>query len=240
MVWIYLCDDNQSVLDKYEDIIQKAAGKHGYSIATKHFINGESLLFNLQDNPNEADIIYLDILMKDLNGIETAKKLRDYGCESEIIYLTASEDYVFNSFDVNAYNYILKDRITTDKFESILIKAINLAQRKKQEIFKCSRNHIIKHIPIHSISYFESSARLVTVHYDGKSFSFYSNMNTLMENLIDKGFIQCHRSYIVNMHFISELDKTDLILIDCTRIPLGSSYVREIKHAFALYLADSY
>lgn len=240
MIWIYLCDDNQSILDKYENRIQVAASNNGFSIATKKFLSGESLLFNLQDNPNEADIIYLDILMKNLNGIETAKKLREYGCDSEIIYLTTSEDYVFSSFDVNAYNYIIKDKFSDNKFESILIKAIHLAKRKKQEIFKCSRNHIIKHIPIHSISYFESVARLVTVHYDNKTFSFYSNMNTLMDYLSNKGFIQCHRSYIVNMRYISEIDKSDLVLIDSTRIPLGSSYVKDIKYTFALYLTDSY
>ncbi|MFT3985961.1 MAG: response regulator, partial [Lachnospiraceae bacterium] len=98
LLTVYLCDDSRETIEKYSDLITRTAQKNQIDIALSVFENGESLIFHLSDTPDLPDIIYLDILMGKLNGIDTAKRLREFGCKAEIIFLTTSEDYVFDSF----------------------------------------------------------------------------------------------------------------------------------------------
>ncbi len=109
MTNIILCDDNSSLLEKYKNILHDLSQKHDFDIMITTFFSGEHLLFHLADDPNQADIIFMDILMQDLNGIDTAKRLRMLGCHSEIIFLSSSAEFVFESFDVAPLQYIIKD-----------------------------------------------------------------------------------------------------------------------------------
>ncbi len=101
MLKIFLCDDDLDARAQYAGLIKKAAKKNKVEITISYFKSGEELLFFLADSPNQADIIYLDILMNKLNGLDTAKRLRELGCSSEIIFLTTSEDYVFDAYDIS-------------------------------------------------------------------------------------------------------------------------------------------
>lgn len=163
---VYLCDDNQKILDQYASLIENIAKKNNIEVSISSFNTGEQLLFSLLDSPNKADIIYLDILMGQINGIDTAKKLRENGCLSEIIFLTSSEDYVYGAFDISPVHYLLKTVTSTDKFEQVFLKAAFLIQKKKSEVFICDFGNVKKVILIKDISYFEIWKRVVTVHYN--------------------------------------------------------------------------
>ncbi|MEM1486215.1 LytTR family DNA-binding domain-containing protein [Oscillospiraceae bacterium PP1C4] len=238
MINIILCDDNTVLLEKYKKVLNQLAEKYCYDISITTFFSGEQLLFHLSENPNEASIIYLDILMLDLNGIDTAKRLRQIGCHSEIIFLTSCKDFVFESFDAYPLHYIVKDsKSEREKLEQAFLKSIKLTLEKEKELFLCSRGRQKKKIPLHKISYFEIHGRIVAVHYEGKSFDFYSNMDTLQVDLNEKFFIRCHRSFLVNLKFIDTINKDNLLLSSGDVIPLGSTYAKDVKRSFASCLS---
>ncbi|MFA6847922.1 MAG: response regulator [Lachnospiraceae bacterium] len=108
MLNVFLCDDNEVLLTRYKKILTAIAKKHDHDVRFSLFTSGESLIFNLADSPNDADIIFLDILMGKVNGIDTARQLRAAGCTAEIIFLTSSDEFVFESFDTSPLHYILK------------------------------------------------------------------------------------------------------------------------------------
>ncbi len=238
MVTIFLCDDNKQMINKYCNLINKFAHKNRIAYTLSTFESGEELLFHLSDSPNQADIIYLDILMETLNGIEAAKQLRELGCNSEIIFLTSSEDYVFDAFDASPVQYLIKDSTTSERFEEILLRAVSLAESKKTEMFVCESGSVRKVIPIRDISVFEIYKRLVRVHYKGgESFEYYGTMEQLEKQMLDKNFVRVHRSYLVNLKYIVKFQRPNLILKTGEVIPIGVTYTKLVDQVFSDYVS---
>lgn len=239
MIQIYLCDDNEILLKRYQKKLKHLAEKHEFSVSFSCFLSGEQLLFHLEENPNAMDIIFLDILMGKLNGIEVAKKLRAMGCDAEIIFLTSSEEFVFDSFDTSPLHYILKDIETEDsKLEEVFTKALLLALKKESEVFLCESAGQKKKIPLHRISFFEIRGRVVTVHFDNNTFDFYSEIDTIETTLKSKRFVRCHRSFVVNLRCIDSINKNEIVLTTGEVIPLGPTYARELKLSFSSSLSN--
>lgn len=236
MLNVYLCDDNGIVLEKYKKLLLQIAEQYHIFISIQTFISGEQLLFHLEEAPDSADIIYLDILMDGRNGIDTAKKLREYGSHAEIIFLTANSEYVFESFDVSPTNYILKDTVSDVRFREIFFKAAILADKKVQTKFCCECGSVKKQILINKISYFEVRNRMVTVHFDSTAFDFYSRLEDLEKDVNLPNFIRVHRSYLVHLQYIEQMNKAALQLVTGESIPLGVTYTKNVKLALSRYL----
>lgn len=237
---IFLCDDNQNTCAEYARLIKKIAKKNGVEVIVFSFNSGEELLFHLADSPNRADIIYLDILMGKLNGIETAKKLRELQCSSEIIFLTTSEDFVYKAYDISPVHYLLKSKTSTAKFEEVFLRAMTLALKKEYDMFLCESGTTQKVIPVKDISFFEIRKRIITVHYNGgESFDFYSTMEQLENQLLHKGFVRIHRSYIVNLFYISQFQNNILYLKTGEKVTVGTTYMQQTKKAFVDYVSHA-
>lgn len=237
MIRIYLCDDDQQVLSRYHGLIEETLKTQKLSADIKIFSNGEQLLFQALENPNEVNIIFLDIQMGKITGIDTAKQLRKAGCFAEIIYLTADREMVFDAFDTTPFHYLVKGEVTKERFVEVLLKAIDVVSKKDKDFFSCSRGAVKKKIPIYSISHFTIDGRIATVNYNAQSFDFYGRIEVLQNELQSKGFARCHRSVLVSLHFIDEIRKEEVVLINNTVLPLGATYVKDLKSAFSKYLS---
>ena len=238
MVTIFLCDDNSETVEKYSSKIKQIAEKNKIDINLSVFYSGESLIFHMSDTPDLPDIIYLDILMGKMNGIETAKQLRELRCNAEIIFLTSSEDYVFDSFDVFPIHYLLKEETTREKFEQVFLRAVNLSEGETAKKFVCKSGGTRKIIPIKEISHFDIWKGVVTVHYGkNETFEYWMTMEELEEQLQGKSFIRTHRSYIVNFQYISKFGRRVVLLKTGESIPVGVTYEEKVKSAFMDYMS---
>lgn len=235
MTKVYLCDDNEIILEKYKKLLLSIAQEYHITVNLMTFTSGEQLLFHMEE-ANDVDIIYLDILMAGQNGLEIARELRSSGSGCEIIFLTANPEYVFDSFDVSPTHYILKDSITEKRFREIFFKAVALAEEKNSSFFPCANGSVQKQIPISLISYFEVQNRIITVHYADLTFDFYGRMEDLEKAADLGGFIRVHRSYLVHLKYINQLNKNTILLITGQTIPLGGTYAKNVKAALARYL----
>ncbi|MEG2022352.1 MAG: LytTR family DNA-binding domain-containing protein [Oscillospiraceae bacterium] len=240
MINICLCDDNSILLEKYKNMLLCVAEENNILVSLKTFLSGEQLLFYLSDSPNDADIIYLDVIMADLNGIETGKRLRELGCKAEIIFLTSCESHVYDSFDINPLYYMLKDNSSTDKFNEVFLRAVGLSSDKTTEAFMCESGSVIKKIPLKDITYFEIHNRIITVHYNKNTFDFYSTIESVEQELCAKRFIRCHRAFLVNIKHIDSIDSANIYLSDKSTLPVGSTYLKAVKQALSDYLTDMF
>lgn len=238
MLNIGICDDKAEIINVFSSWIHEISVKNKIEITLKKFESGENLLFELDENIDFFDILYLDIEMGNLNGIETASILRDKGCQSIVIFLTDREKYVFQSFDVLPLNYILKSNITIEKFEKIFLSALEHRQKTKEDVFVCEFQDIKKIIPLIKIQYFEVQNRIVTVHYDGETFKFYSKLDTIDEELKGKWFVRIHRSFIINLRYIDHIVMKSIYLINGSELPIGSTYLPLLKRSFSDYLLE--
>lgn len=238
MLKIVLCDDNSNFIRKCAELISQIAEKNRFNIVISCLDSGESLLFRYADAPEQIDILYLDILMGKTDGMETARKLRDCGCNAQIIFFTSCEDYVYDAFDVNAVQYLLKDDTSFEKFEQVFLRAAEMASVKEEELFTFDFDGETRVIPVNQISYFEIWKRLVTVHYgSSKTAKFYGSMEQMEEKLRGKDFARTHRSYLVHLPYIAMFRHQSLLLKTGEDVPVGGTYMQSLKRAFSNYIA---
>jgi DNA-binding LytR/AlgR family response regulator len=228
-------------LHAYAELIGQLAATHQFELSLHAFSSGEALLFHLEESPNQADIIYLDILMEAINGIETARQLRKLGCQAEIIFLTSSGDFVFESFDIAPVHYLRKELTSRSQFEQVFLRAVSLVKKKETELFFFSSSAAKQCIPLHEISYFEVWKRVLMIHgpKDGVV-EFYGRMEHVEEELADKGFLRIHRSYLVNMTYIRSFMSQRVELKTGASLPVGVTYAPSVKKAFSHYLTRSH
>lgn len=237
MITVFLCDDDSETVEKYSKLIKQIADKYQIEISLSTFYSGESLVFHLSDNSCLPDIIYLDILMENLDGIDVARKLRDLGCKAEIIFLSTSEDYVFDAFDVHPLHYLRKHETSEEKFEEIFLRAVKLSSVTTSDKFVYTTISGRKVIPLKDISHFVIWKGVITVHYGkGEKFEYWSTLKELSKQLQGKGFVRMHRSYIVNLQYISEFRRREVILKTGKIIPIGVTYEENAKKAFRNYV----
>ena len=135
MIHICICDDSDAMRDELCGLIQELCQKHSIAASVSCSSSGEELLFDPDDKNRTTDIFFLDILMKKLNGIETAAKLRAINPTAQIIFLTVSKEHVFEALDVMPLHYLLKQDMRTEKIEKVFLKAVSLAEKGRKEKF---------------------------------------------------------------------------------------------------------
>ena len=238
MIRVILCDDNRNILDLYSSLLSETARAAKVDIKVICMESGEQLLFSLSDEPNSVDIIYLDILMARMNGIEVARKLREIGCLAEIIFLTSSSEYVFQGFDSNPFYYIVKDDMPAKKFRDIFLRAIASVRKRADRFISVTFGGNTTKLPLDRIQYFEVQNRLVTVHTTDTDLSYYSTLEEIEKQLEGKGFTRIHRSYLVNCYYIQRLSRTQVTLTQGTMLPVSTKYAAAVQQAFSDYLIE--
>jgi DNA-binding LytR/AlgR family response regulator len=239
MITIFVCDDEASEIEKYNKRLNSLAKKHGEQISLLSFDSGEKLIRYFDFSRNWPNIIYLDILMKEIDGIETAKYIRKLGCEASIVFLTSYGDYVYDSFEISPIQYLLKTEFSTEKFEKVFLRAVTNVKKCSARMFKCVYGNSIKMIPTGEILFFEIIKRIVTVHYGkNEKFNYYITLAELEEQTEGLNFFRVHRSYIVNMRYITNFKSKSLTLSNGVEIPIGVTYMDKLKQAFSAYIGE--
>lgn len=230
MLNICLCDNDKDILNYYSKKVTNLLNNNYFTFKLETFTSGESLIFKLEDNPNKFNIIIIDIIMKGIDGIETSRRLRSYGYDGIIIFLTSSKEFAFDSFKVEPFNYILKNN-KNSRFDNILLKAA-------KEVYKKSRKNIInlskpknKIINLDSIVYIETINKKVLFHkLSGEIEEATCSFKDLTEKIKRYGFFRCHRSYIVNINYIKSFNNLKCKLYNDIILPLGRKYSKEFRN----------
>ncbi|MCF0109869.1 MAG: response regulator transcription factor [Erysipelotrichaceae bacterium] len=238
MLEIVLCDDDQYIIDHYKDLLDRVSAKLDVPICVRTYNSGEQLLFDIEDH-KDVDIIYLDVLMGKMNGIETGSKLRKMGCNAQIIFLTTSKEYVFDAFDVKPLQYLIKDEISEERFEQVFKMAVAECEQKEKECYVITKGKETIKVAYADIYHFEVQGRVVTCHTEAEDISFYSKFDDVVKELETKGFIRCHRAYLVNARYIKRIQTSELILKNGDIIPIATGKTNAIKQQFAKYLSAS-
>ncbi|MCX4320473.1 MAG: LytTR family DNA-binding domain-containing protein [Lachnospiraceae bacterium] len=195
------------------------------------FASGEELV---QSNIR-FDIIFLDIRMEGLNGIETAKNLKEKQKDILLIFITGMKEYVFDALDLYAFQYLLKP-LDEKKFGEVLERALAEAGKRKERkiLFVKAKNLTLDQS---DILYIESRGKKVGIHTAGaeEDIEIYAVMEELSAQLGEE-FYRCHRGYIVNLAYIAEYGKDSITLTNGARVYLAKKKYGEFVKAYMWYL----
>lgn len=238
MIHICICDDSDTMRDELHRLIQDICKKNEIGVQIFSYSSGEEMLFHLEEKSQMIDIFFLDILMKKLNGIETAVNLRKTNPTAQIIFLTVSKEHVFDALDVMPLHYLVKQDVRTEKIEKVLLKAISLSQKEQKEKFTYKFGKTMGSILLSDIIYFEVKNRIIEIHAkNNETIEFYGNISDLEQQLPAGSFERIHRSYIVNFENVDYLSGREMVCIDGTAIPIGQKY-SEARERYQNYLLN--
>ncbi len=225
-----ICDDRKEDIDYIEAIIRKWNRKAGLQLMIEGFPSGEAFLFAYEED-RDFDVLFLDIEMKSLSGIDLAQKLRQMGSRIQIVFVTGYPDYIAQGYDVEALHYMLKP-VTEEKLCAVLERALERIKNQEREMTLTVPEGIVR-IPLSEIRYLEVMGNYVTLH-GGEDYSVKRTLSQL-EQLLDERFYRIHRSYIVNIQSVKKCTRTEVTLKDGTTLPLSRKHYEGLNRAFIEY-----
>ena len=231
MLTIAICDDEKKICDYIENRTTEFLAKNDLEAEVSVFYDGSELLKSCEGNKQTFDIIFLDIKMKTLNGVECAKLLRDIGVNTRIVFITSSAEYVFSGYEVKAFRYILKTDLV-NAFSRVFSECLLELKKLDTSFFTVKTSSSVKNIPLSDILYFESNKRLLNIHTKNELVSFYEKLDNVENELKEKDFIRIHQSFLVNAQKIKSVSKDAVLLSNDFSLPVSKSKATKVKEAY--------
>lgn len=228
---IAVCDDALEDANALARLVQETLPKAEIRIYT----SGKSLLKIIESKGNPFHAIFLDIHMPEISGIETAEGIRKWDRTVPIIFVSCSDNYYREAFDVFAYQYILKpvERESVENVLSLLRERWGEDEEPSIHFRYRSQTYAIRHSQIRYIS---SSLHIVLFHLtDGRIVQCRGKLSDFTEQLENSSFVRCHQSFFVNMDAVTGM-KTDCFILDDMIIPISRSFARDVQESYSAYL----
>lgn len=229
MIRIGICDDSSAFLQQTKFMIDHWDNPP-QKITTEVFEDGDSLIAAHTKIP--FDIILLDIIMPMLNGMETARELRQADKNVKIVFLSSSPEFAVESYAVKASNYLLKP-FDASRLFTCLDELISEIQSTSKRLIIKGLDATYK-IPFSDIEYIESQNKHIIFYTTENKMivsteSLYTFEDTL---LLEDGFFKCHRSYIINIHHIDSYSRTEVLMCSGRSIPIARSHQKTFEDTY--------
>lgn len=203
MPQIAICDDEQFYREKIKYLLEEYLQAKGMLYTLHLFLSGEDFLEQCENNVR-FDIVFLDISMEEVDGIQAAQRIRSFHSDTYIVFVTAFIDYALEGYKVNAVRYLMKDTL-----EIALEECMN-AILQKMQVARVTFSFLEgeKRLYTDNILYVESRGHKSIFHYmesEMVSYQIYDKLDSVERNLEGYGFLRIHKSYLVNMKHIRKI-----------------------------------
>lgn len=234
---IAICDDDKAELEKVTKTVERfdLFRQSNHEITVQTFTTGDDILRAITKH-GSFDLLLLDIVMPGMNGIELAEEIRRSNSNCKIIFLTCSPEFAVCSYKVAAFYYLLKP-FDEAELTSLLNRALDeMAQEQSASIVVKGHSKLTR-IQIYTIQHVEIVRHNILFHLrNHEVLSSYGSLTEFQDVLLsDKRFIQCHRSFIVNMNAVISISNKDFILEDKTLVPISKQEYPQVKNAYINY-----
>ena len=220
MTRIAFCDDDAALLHQMQDFLEQYRTLRGVQLELFPYTKPMELLADIEAGVR-FDVLFLDVLMPGINGINAAREIRRYDTAVQIIFVTSSSEFAVQSYVVGAYYYQLKP-IWKDSFFRLTDAVLAECRKRTQHslILRCKSG--VTRITLDSLEYCEVQGRTLVFHLlDGTVIESSGSMDELARQLADyPGFLRPHRSYLVNMEYIQHITAKSITMESLAEVPL--------------------
>lgn len=230
---IAICDDSLQDRIKLENICKNSNITD--NISCNQFSSGKELLDVLAKNIT-FDVVFLDVDMPGINGIETGKILRKTNKNIIIIFVTSYPEFALDAYECEAFHYLVKP-CNPEKVRQVLQKAM-------YRLGLIYKYHIIKHrgtsikIPISDIYYIECYHKHIIYHLKDQQIEVTDKLSNVYDSLSKFGFYQVHQGFIVNFEKVKEILKNTVILEDNRSVMLRVRKRSDVLLTYTMYLEN--
>ena len=210
MLRIGICDDSADARIALRAALERALDRRKGEGTFFEFSSGEGLLRWMEKHAGELDLVFLDIEMGELDGMETARRLRLADEGLQLVFVTGYTDYVFDGYSVGALGYLMKPP-QPDRLDEVLDRGLEARLRDGDKAFLCRRGETMYRIPKKSILYFASDRRQVSCVAAARTYTFYGKLDEV-ERAVGEGFVRIHQRYLVRSAAVDRLEGSQVFI----------------------------
>ena len=210
MLRIGICDDSADARIALRAALERALDRRRGEGTFFEFSSGEGFLRWLKNHAGELDMVFLDIEMGELNGMETARRLREADEGLLLVFVTGYTDYVFDGYSVGALGYLMKPP-KPDQLDGVLDRAAEARLREGDQAFLCRSGETLYRIPKKSILYFASDRRQVTCVSAVRTYTFYGKLDDV-ERDVGESFVRVHQRYLVRTAAVERMEGSQVFV----------------------------
>ncbi|MCI8670036.1 MAG: response regulator transcription factor [Lachnospiraceae bacterium] len=233
MIHVAICDDEKYMSDMIKTSVSDFFRKKNMEITIAQFSSGECLL----KYDKKIDILFLDIQMKGIDGMETAKELRNRKFKGVLIFITVLKEMVFQSFEVQAFDYLVKP-IDEKYFERMMERLLASMQNSGKASLLVQKGYESTIISFEDIVFCEIINRKIYLHLvSSEVVDFYDRIENLVTKL-DSRFFRCHRSYLINLKHLKSYKDGMAYMESGERIPVSRLRSKEFSSVILQYMKE--
>ena len=227
---IAICDDEPAALAALARMLARELERAGLSVDVVPFSGAEALCEAMRETPFDA--LFLDIDMPGMDGIALADELRARGDATPIVFLSAREERVFETFRIAPLRFVRKSHVQSDLPEAVLAVAAQLRAVASRVRLPLLTPEGMARVPVDEIMWAESFGKRQTLVTTSGTLEVRHTLRELCEKLEPHGFLQVHRCYVVSCRYIFSIEAGRLIMDDRREIPISRYRLAACKEAF--------
>ncbi len=233
MIRIAICDDEKYMSDQIQELACAFVGRRNRETAIRRFSCGRELL----EYDGQIDILFLDIQMKGMDGMETAKRLRAGKFRGFLIFITVLQEMVFQSFEVQAYDYLVKP-IEEARFEKTMERLLASMCSAGGSSLLVQKGYESRIIQKEDIVFCEIIDRKIYLNLaSGEVVDYYERIENL-ETKLDSRFFRCHRSFLINLGHLRGYKNGTAYMDNGREIPVSRLRGKEFSSVILEYMKD--
>lgn len=229
-----IVEDNASDAQKIYDILMRYTDEAGLRF---HVDIYQDPLDFLQNYKAQYELIFMDIELPNITGMEAARRLREIDSLVTLIFVTNMAQYALNGYEVDALDFVLKP-VRYDPFVMKLKKAVRNVKRVTHKELYLNAVGGYKRLLISQILYIEVQKHYLTYHTEEGEFTVRGTMKAAEEKLLDENFVRCSNSYLVNLRHVTMVQK-NFVEVGADLLPISRSLKADFLKKLTSYLGGS-
>lgn len=229
---IAVCDDCLEDRQRIKELIEEYAGQKNLEIEVAEYASGIELCSDMEC-VKEYTMICLDISMEQMDGLQTAGKMKDIYPEIPIVLITEFISYALEGYKVKASRFLVKDELEVTLPEC-LDEILGELARKKQKVFFPFVEGDME-LEVQKIVYIETERHKNVFHTKKEIYSLYRKLDEIEAELVPFGFVRIHQSFLVNMQYIEKISGYVLRLTTGKEISVPKTRYPYVKREYAIY-----
>ena len=231
MIRIAIVEDDKNYQAQLVQYIQRYTVDTGNETDIRLFDDGDMIIDNYAGN---YDIIFFDIEMKRMNGMESARIIRKLDENVIIIFITNMAQYAIQGYEVSALDYLLKP-IEYFTFSQEMEKAIKRLKISESYYLTIVQDQGIVRLDTRDIKYLETQGHYILVHTEKKTYSFRETMKATVKKMKDKHFMQCNSGYLVNLRYVEGV-RQNVVIVGGDELLISRPRRKEFMETLTNYL----
>lgn len=237
MLKILICDDEPHVRHQLHKFLTSFLEERSESAEILEFESADALLNHY---PKQPDLLLLDIRMQGTDGIDAAKRIRDFDPDICIIFITTMFQRAIDGYSVRAFGFIRKP-VSVHELRHEISCALTQIKRTRDsgQYFTIHNGGTLQRIAVQNLSYCEVRNHNIFLCFDDRSVVAYrGQMKDLDSQLQNYGFLRCHASFLVNSKKILTITTSDLVLKNGAQIPISQRKRKEFLENLSRYIGE--